>query len=127
MLSCVLKSCSLASSSPAMLGLYDDIIKHQLSKFNMRVFNMLNTKYFIVQNPQTGKPVAQLNPEAYGNCWLVKGIKYVNNANEEMTALDSTDLKDTAVVEKVFQSQIKQSPVYDSTASIKLLQNLNDK
>jgi len=112
---------------PAMLGLYDDIIKNQLSKFNMRVFNMLNTKYFIVQNPQTGKPVAQLNPEAYGNCWLVKAIKYVNNANEEMTALDSTNLKDTAVVEKIFQSQIKQPPAYDPTASIKLLQNLNDK
>ena len=45
---------------------------------------MLNTKYFIVQNPQTGKPIAQLNPGAFGNVWLVKGIKYVNNADEEM-------------------------------------------
>jgi uncharacterized membrane protein YfhO len=93
----------------------------------MGVFNMLNTKYFIVQNPQTGKPVAQLNPEAYGKCWLVKGIKFVNNANDEMTALDSTHLRDTAVVEKLYDSQIKQLPVYDSTALIKVLENLNDK
>ena len=68
-----------------------------------------------------------MNPGAFGNAWLVKGIKYVDNANEEMSALDSTDLRDTAVVDKRYQSQIKQSPVPDSSASIKLKQNLNDK
>jgi uncharacterized membrane protein YfhO len=71
--------------------------------------------------------MAQLNPGAFGNAWLVKGIKYVDNANEEMQALDSTGLKDTAVVEKKYQSQIKQLPVPDSSAFIKLKQNLNDK
>ena len=118
---------SVGGYHPAKLGLYNDIITNQLAKGNMQVFNMLNTKYFIVQNPQTGKPVAQLNPDAFGNAWLVKGIKYVANANEEMQALDSTDLKDTAVVEKKYQSQIKQLPVPDSSAFIKLKQNLNDK
>ncbi|MEO6330178.1 MAG: YfhO family protein [Ginsengibacter sp.] len=118
---------SVGGYHPAKLGLYQDMIEHQLSKGNMRVFNMLNTKYFIVSNPSTGKPVAQLNPEAFGNAWLVKGIKYVNNADEEMLALDSTDLKDTAVIDKSFESIIKTQPQYDSTASIKLKQNLNDK
>ena len=118
---------SVGGYHPAKLGLYNDIITYQLAKGNMQVFNMLNTKYFIVQNPQTGKPVAQLNPSAFGNAWLVKGIKYVNNANEEMQALDSTDLKDTAVVDKKYQTLIKQAPVPDSTASITLKQNLNDK
>jgi len=88
---------------------------------------MLNTKYFIVQNPQTGKPTAQLNPDAFGNCWLVKGIKYVPNADAEMNALDSTHLKDLAIVDKRYQSQIKEPPVWDSSAYIKLKQNLNDK
>ena len=118
---------SVGGYHPAKLGLYNDIITNQLAKGNMQVFDMLNTKYFIVQNPQTGKPVAQLNPGAFGNAWLVKGIKYVNNANEEMAALDSTNLKDTAVVDKKYQSQIKQQPVPDSSAFIKLKQNLNDK
>lgn len=112
---------------PAILGLYNDIIDNQLSKGNMQVFDMLNTKYFIVQNPQTGKPMVQLNPDAFGNCWLVKGIKYVPNADAEMDALDSTHLKDTAIVDKRYQSQIKESPVWDSSAYIKLKQNLNDK
>ncbi len=118
---------SVGGYHPAKLGLYNDIITYQLSKGNMKVFDMLNTKYFIVQNPQNGKPVAQLNPGAFGNAWLVKGIKFVDNANEEMQSLDSTDLHDTAVVEKKDQSQIKQPPVPDSSAYIKLKQNLNDK
>jgi len=118
---------SVGGYHPAKLGLYNDIITRQLSKGNMEVFDMLNTKYFIVQNPQTGKAVAQLNPGAFGNCWLVKGIKYVDNADEEMAALDSTDLKDTAVVETKFKPEIKTSPKYDSIGYIKLVQNLNDK
>ena len=79
------------------------------------------------QNPETGKPMAQLNPQAFGNCWLVSGIKYVETANEEMAALDKTDLRDTAVVENKFKAQIKQAPQRDSSAFIKLKENLNDK
>jgi hypothetical protein len=112
--------------NPAKLALYNDIITNQLSKGNMRVFNMLNTKYFIVNDPQTGKPVAQLNPGAFGNCWLVKGIKYVDNADQEMAALDNTDLRDTAVVENKFKSLITTAPQYDSVAYIKLVENRND-
>ena len=112
--------------NPAKLGLYNDIITNQLSKGNMRVFNMLNTKYFIVNDPQTGKPVAQLNPGAFGNCWLVKGIKYVDNADQEMAALDNTDLRDTAVVENKYKSLITTPPQYDSVAYIKLVENRND-
>ncbi len=118
---------SVGGYHPAKLGLYQDIIENQLGKGNMQVFNMLNTKYFIEQNPSTGKPMAQMNPGAFGNCWLVKGIKLVNNANEEMQALDSTNLKDTAVLEKTYESQIKQAPQYDTSGSIKLIENLNDK
>ncbi len=118
---------SVGGYHPAKLALYQDIIEHQLSKGNMNVFNMLNTKYFIVQNPQTGKPSAQLNPGAFGNAWLVKGIKFVKNADEEMLALDSTDLKDTAVVDRAFSADIKMQPRFDPGATIKLRENLNDK
>ncbi len=118
---------SVGGYHPAKLGLYNDIITHQLSKGNMQVFDMLNTKYFIVQDPQTGKPVAQLNPGAFGNCWLVKGIKYVDNADQEMAALDSTKLRDTAIVENKFKGQVTSPPNYDSIGYIKLVQNLNDK
>jgi len=117
---------SIGGYHPAKLDLYNDIITRQLSKGNMAVYNMLNTKYFIVQNPQTGKPEAQLNPNAFGNCWLVKGIKFVDNADQEMAALDNTDLKDTAVVENKFKGQVTAAPKYDSIGYIQLVENKND-
>ncbi|MEZ4981003.1 MAG: hypothetical protein R2769_05340 [Saprospiraceae bacterium] len=47
---------------------------------------MLNTKYFINQE---GK--VQLNPGAMGNGWFVSNIKMVDNANQEIEALNEID------------------------------------
>ncbi|MEO6541319.1 MAG: YfhO family protein [Ferruginibacter sp.] len=117
---------SIGGYSPAKLGLYQDLIEHQITKGNMGVLNMLNTKYFI-GNSQDGRTVAQLNPGAFGPCWLVKGIKFVDSPNEEMLALDSTNLRDTAVLNSSFKAVIKQLPVYDSLAYIKISERQNDK
>jgi hypothetical protein len=117
---------SLGGYSPAKLGLYEDLIDNQLNKGNMRVYNMLNAKYFI-QPDQRGQPVARLNPGAYGPCWLVSSIYYVKDGNEEMKALDSINTRDTAIIQQKYASRVKFMPVPDSTASIRLLENLNDK
>jgi hypothetical protein len=68
-----------------------------------------------------------LNAGAYGSCWLVSGIQFVNNADQEMAALDSTNVRDTAIVENVFKDKISFMPVKDSSGSIHLIENLNDK
>jgi hypothetical protein len=117
---------SIGGYSPAKLGLYQDLLDSQLLKGNLMVYNMLNTKYFIQRNPSTGQPQASLNPNAFGSCWLVKSIKYVSNGNEEMKALDNVNVKDTAIVDRKFESVIKFLPEPDSTASIKLVENKND-
>jgi len=117
---------SIGGYHPAKLGLYQDLIENQIGKGNMGVLNMLNTKYFIGQG-QNGQPIAQLNPGAFGPCWLVKGIKFVTSVNNEMLALDSTNLRDTAVVNESFKASIKQLPVADSLASIKISERQNDK
>jgi hypothetical protein len=117
---------SVGGYNPAKLAIYQDLIERQLSKGNMRIFDMLNTKYFVVQNPQTGAPVAQSNPGAMGNCWLVKGVRFVNNADEEMNALDNFNPHDTAIIDKRYQAKVT-APQFDSTASIRLIENLNDK
>lgn len=118
---------SIGGYSPAKLGLYQDIIEHQLSKGNMMVFNMLNTKYFIQPNPSNGQPEPRINPGAFGPCWLVKSIHYVKDGNEEMKALDSINVKDTALIQEKFKSLVKSEPVPDSSASIHLIENQNDK
>ena len=117
---------SIGGYSPAKLGLYQDLIEHQIGKGNMGVLNMLNTKYFI-GNTQDGRTIAQQNPGAFGPCWLVKGIKFVNSPNAEMLALDSTNVRDTAILNDTFKAVVKQQPVYDSSASIKITERQNDK
>ena len=116
---------SIGGYSPAKLGLYNDLIEHQLGKGNIEVFNMLNTKYFIVSGPNN-QPVAQINQLANGPAWFVKAIKYVNTADEEMLSLDSLHSKDTVVIDKREQQKVTISPIFDSSASIKLVKNLND-
>ena len=116
---------SIGGYSPAKLGLYNDLIEHQLGKGNIEVFNMLNTKYFIVSG-SNNQPVAQINQLANGPAWFVKAIKYVNTADEEMLALDSLHSKDTVVIDKREQQKVTISPIFDSSASIKLVKNLND-
>jgi len=117
---------SVGGYSPAKMGLYEDIIEHQLYKGNMQVFDMLNTKYFIQSNPANGQPGARINPGANGPCWLVKHILYVKDGNEEMKALDSINLKDTVIIQQKFKADVKFEPVVDSTAKISLVDNHND-
>ena len=83
------------------------------------VINMLNTKYFIM--PLQGGANAPLpNPYAYGNAWFVDKVSYVNNANEELSALSTTDLRHTAVADKAFSDVLGQSQANDSTATVRL-------
>jgi hypothetical protein len=117
---------SVGGYHPAKLGLYNDIIERQLSKGNQMVFNMLNTRYVIRKGPG-GKDEAMLNTGAFGSCWLVAALHFVNNADQEMAALDSVNLRDTAVVENIYKDKIPFMPVKDSSASVNLIENLNDK
>lgn len=111
---------------PAKLSVFQDLYENQLAKGNMQVFNMMNTKYFIVANPQNGQPMAQMNPGAFGPAWFVKGIHFVKDGKEEMKALDSINVKDTAIIQERFRPLIKEMPVSDSAAIISLVENRND-
>jgi hypothetical protein len=89
------------------------------------VYNMLNTKYVIRKGPD-GREMAMPNAGAFGSCWLVSVIHFVNNADQEMAALDSINVRDTAIVENMYKDKIPFMPVKDSAASIQLIDNRND-
>ncbi|MEC5145395.1 YfhO family protein [Chitinophaga sp. 212800010-3] len=114
---------NIGGYSPAKLWIYQDLITHQISKNNMKVLNMLNAKYIIVPDQKTGQPVAQRNPDAYGNAWFVKDIVWAPDANTEMKTLDYLNTRDSAVIDKRFEKQLGTfKPGADSSASIKLTQ-----
>ena len=111
---------SIGGYHAAKVGRYQDLIEFQLSKQNMQVYNMLNVKYFILPGDD-GEEVAQQNPDANGNAWFVKNIKYVKTADQEIRALDSTLTKSTVVVnENNIHKKINFSTEVDSLAYIKL-------
>jgi len=111
---------SIGGYHAAKIGRYQDLIEFQLSKQNMQVYNMLNVKYFIIPGDD-GEEVAQQNPDANGNAWFVKNIKYVQTADQEIRALDSTLTKSTVVVnENNIHKKINFSTAIDSLAYIRL-------
>ena len=134
---------SVGGYHPAKLRRYQEMIEHHISpemqaaykaiataggemdsvdanKF--RILNMLNTKYFIFPAGQQRQTVPILNPHAYGNAWFVNKVQYVNNANEEIDALDSIIPTETAVVDARFKDVLKGTTesYKDSLSSIRL-------
>ena len=134
---------SVGGYHPAKLRRYQEMIEHHISpemqaaykaiataggemdsvdanKF--RILNMLNTKYLIFPAGQQRQTVPILNPHAYGNAWFVNKVQYVNNANEEIDALDSIIPTETAVVDARFKDVLKGATesYKDSLSSIRL-------
>lgn len=107
---------SIGGYHGAKLKRYQELIDNHISKGNMQVFNMLNTKYFIVKG-QNG-PVAQLNPSALGNAWFVEEIIKVDNADSEIEKIGQISTANQAVVDKRFDTP--EILKLDSTASISL-------
>ncbi len=89
---------SLGGYHGAKMKRYQDLIERQISKNNMEVFNMLNTKYFIVPGKERGSQVVSENPEALGNAWFVDSLIWVNTPDEEMTVLSDFSASEQAVI-----------------------------
>lgn len=111
---------SIGGYSAIKLSRYQDLIENQISKNNIQVLNMLNTRYIITAPQQEGaKPMVQRNPNAYGNAWFVKQTKTVQNADEEMKALDSIAPLSEAFIDARFATAAKEY-ILDSSSYIKL-------
>lgn len=86
------------------------------------VLNMLNCKYFIFAGGEN-RTFAVRNPFAMGNAWFVDEVKTVASPNEEITALGTTNLHKTAVVDQAFLSAAGKADAtvaHDSTSTIRL-------
>lgn len=84
------------------------------------VLNMLNTKYVILGLKDGGKVPVQ-NPWAQGNGWFADAIKLVPDADAEIAALRTEDLRHTAVVDQKFAAALGSEALQaDSTATVQL-------
>lgn len=105
---------SIGGYHPAKLRRYQELVEEHLSGsqgMNMAVLNMLNTQWIITRNQETGELQPMHNPDAFGNAWLVDTLLFVDNANEELAALRTANLRTTAVINKNFADVIgKDAP-----------------
>lgn len=112
---------SIGGYHGAKLARYQDLIERQLSQGNIAAFSMLNTKWVIMQDQQSGVMQAQPNMSACGNAWFPAEIRQVANADEAMAALSGFDPMQTAIVEQgVDAERLMNSQAPDSTARITL-------
>ncbi|SOD15049.1 YfhO family protein [Pedobacter xixiisoli] len=106
----------------AKLKRYDELIQNQFSKsVNQDVLDMLNTRYFITQDPQNGSYKMSRNATALGNAWIVKSVQFVKNSDEEMKAINSFDPKQEAIVDEQYKKLLDTTRLgADPSAFIKL-------
>lgn len=83
------------------------------------VLNMLNAKYFIFPL-QNGETTAIQNPFTLGNAWFVDKIRYVDNANQELDALSTMDVRHEAVADVKFKDILGEAVAQDSSTTVKL-------
>lgn len=104
----------------AKLQRYQDLIDHHLIPMNMEVYNMLNTRYFIIPDQATGRLHAEFNPDANGAAWFVDKVTVTDTPQEEIDALNKIDTKHEAVADRRFAEILTVNGTSDSTATITL-------
>ena len=88
----------------------------------MKAVNMLNTRYVIgAINTEKGQQLTYVNnPFALGNAWFVENIKMVDNADEEILAVQEFNPKETAIVRKDEQPEMSLNYKINSSDRISL-------
>ena len=132
---------SIGGYHAAKLRRYQELIEHYISKemqqtyqevarangdmeqvdpYQFPVLNMLNTRYFIFPVGERNETMPLENPYALGNAWFVQQVMYVNNANEEINAMNGFRPSNTAIVDAKFKSALQGTTEaqIDSTAFI---------
>ena len=110
---------SIGGYHAAKLRRYQDLIEEHISRGNLNVLNMLNTKY-IIQRTENGI-VPQRNYAALGNCWFADSLVVAATPREECDALNHINTANTIVTDAKFSNLTGNfNAAHDSSANIKL-------
>lgn len=72
----------------------------------MPILDMLNMRYMILPL-QDNKRTVQKNPHAMGNAWFVNKVTFVENADQELSAIGKINLHNEAVADKKFAAELE--------------------
>ena len=99
-----------------------DLYDYNILNGNNDVFSMLNVKYFIYPDNQSGELMSQENTEVFGNAWFIEKIELVEDYDLMLKRLDSLDLEHTAlIIENQLTPEIPLKFTRDSLSKIELV------
>lgn len=110
---------SIGGYHAAKPGRYQELYDFHIAKNNEQVLNMLNTKYIIFPDDSNVNQVL-VNAEINGNAWFVDSLIVVQNANQELLALNEMNTKTTAVIRQDDAKSLLIEDKRDLHASINL-------
>ena len=111
---------SIGGYHAAKLRRFQEVVEWYIVKNDMDVLNMLNAKYFIQQDKESGRLYSMANPNACGNVWFAKEMKIMEDANQEIKELGKINPANTVIIDKRYAEQVKGFNVnFDSSNSIK--------
>lgn len=115
---------SIGGYHGAKLRRYQEVVDAQFSKnMNVKILNMLNTKYFLAPTADGSDVQIQRNVAALGNAWFIDTLKVVENADAEMASLKAFEPATTAILNKEFSPMTTAWKMgKDSTSTIKLIE-----
>jgi len=109
---------SIGGYHAAKLLRYQELIDNHLTQNNTSVLSMLNCGWVITpQGEAVESRLTGINP--LGNAWFVTEVKMVENANEELDALNGFNPSTTVIVDKRFSDKLT-SFTKDESSTIKL-------
>lgn len=104
---------SIGGYHAAKLQRYQDLIDRFISKNHLPVLNMLNTKYFII-NDENEQLRVQQNTNALGNVWFVRDVAWSSTSAEELDAMNEFNPAKTAVINREFEHLLGKEKFDDS-------------
>jgi hypothetical protein len=97
----------------------DSLLNVLFSQLN--VINMLNTKYFIIPGGKERGEMPLPNPQANGNAWFVKSLRFVLDADSEIVGLYYINTKTQTVLNKKYKTDLGLKNQYSGEGQIKLI------
>lgn len=112
---------SIGGYHAAKPGKLLDLFEFHLYSNNIDVLNMLNVKYIVQQDEETGQSFPAFNEDANGPGWFIENLIAVENSDVEIMALDSLDTKKSAVFNSSIQNLEPARFKVDSTAIVSVV------
>ena len=101
---------------------FEELFNAYNSKQNSRILDFLNIKYILLPDEENKELKPLINPNALGPVWFVSNLKEVDNPDDMIEKLNSTNFSDTALIlKKDLTVNTDKLYVKDSLSKIKLV------